>query len=349
MRDLLAQREGDIVGSSTLPAAPSRSTERGNETVVLGAGVSGLTTAIVLAERGHRVRVVAEKDWQHGPSGKAGGLWLPYRIEPRERVLGWSIATYRTLIELAKDPSNGVLLREQVELYREDLGPNDIWWLAAVPDYRILKSHELPAGYACGFSSLLPVMDVPFYMPYLQRRFIAAGGEIEIGRTIESLDSLFSQYKTIVNCTGLGARSLCNDKELIPIRGQLVRTSNPGITRSIADEHHPLGFAYVIARSTDCILGGTAQEHREDLDIDPRERHRIIEVNTELEPKLRGATVLEDVACLRPYRTSVRLEREDRSDGAIIHNYGHGGAGYTVSWGCAFEAATLVERLLSRG
>jgi D-amino-acid oxidase len=320
-----------------------------SEVLVLGAGVSGLSTAIVLAERGHRVRIVAEKDWQHGPSGKAGGLWLPYRIEPRHRVLGWSAATYRTLIELAQDPTTGVLLREQVELYREDRAPEEIWWLSEVPDYRKMRSDELPAEYASGFSSMLPVMDVPFYMPYLQRRFSAAGGRTEIGRPIESLDSLLSQYKTIVNCTGLGARTLCNDRELIPIRGQLVRTSNPGVVRSIADEHHPLGFAYVIARSTDCILGGTAQEHREDQDIDPRERQRIIDVNTALEPRLGEATILEDSACLRPYRTSVRLEREDRNGSAIIHNYGHGGAGFTVSWGCAFEAAGLVEDSLSRG
>jgi D-amino-acid oxidase len=43
-------------------------------------------------------------------------------------------------------------------------------------------------------------------------------------------------------------------------------------------------------------------------------------------------------AGLRPYRLEVRLEREGR----VIHNYGHGGAGYTLSRGCAEDVARLV-------
>jgi D-amino-acid oxidase len=53
--------------------------------------------------------------------------------------------------------------------------------------------------------------------------------------------------------------------------------------------------------------------------------------------------VLEDVVCVRPARSSVRLESERFEDGRVVHNYGHGGAGFTVSWGCAEEVARLVD------
>ena len=316
----------------------------GEGVIILGAGVAGLTCGVVLAERGVRVRIVAAKSWRATASGKAGGLWLPYRIEPRDRVLAWSKLTFDILTDLSADGSTGVLMRDQVELYRDITPAEHIWWLSAVPDHRRLGACELPAGYRDGYAARVPVMDVPFYMPYLERRFAAAGGMVEItGRATESIDSLFGESKLIINCTGLGARQLCNDTELYPIRGQLLRTTNPGIDRCTADELHPLGIAYVTARSQDCILGGTADAHVFDETIDPASRQRLLDVNLQLDARLADAKILEDVVCLRPFRTSVRLERELCPGGSIIHNYGHGGAGYTVSWGCALEVARLVS------
>ena len=312
--------------------------------LILGCGVAGLTTGVVLAERYHRrVCIVAREHWRQTASGKAGGLWLPYRIEPRERVLGWSRRTFQTLITLSEDPRNGVLLRENVELYRGAVDADSIWWLSAVPEVRRLGRDELPPGYATGFAARVPVMDVPVYMPRLEERFRDAGGQVEItGRAVQSLDDLPVESAVVINCTGMGARELCDDRSMVPVRGQLVRTSNPGLERCVADEHHPLGIAYVIARSGDCILGGTAEEGVEDLTPDRSQRQRVLEVNRSLAPQLGGAEVLDDVVCVRPFRRTVRLEREIRPGGrVVVHNYGHGGAGYTVSWGCAEEAAAL--------
>jgi D-amino-acid oxidase len=38
------------------------------------------------------------------------------------------------------------------------------------------------------------------------------------------------------------------------------------------------------------------------------------------------------------------VEREPGTN--IVHNYGHGGSGVSLSWGCAREAARVVEDLL---
>ena len=57
----------------------------------------------------------------------------------------------------------------------------------------------------------------------------------------------------------------------------------------------------------------------------------------EVEPRLKGARIIGRRVGLRPTRPAVRLESELRGDTRVIHNYGHGGAGITLSWGCARE------------
>ena len=70
---------------------------------------------------------------------------------------------------------------------------------------------------------------------------------------------------------------------------------------------------------------------------------RIVARATDLVPDLRGARVLGTRVGLRPARPAVRLEAEDRPEGPVVHCYGHGGSGVTLSWGCADEVADLVD------
>ena len=76
---------------------------------------------------------------------------------------------------------------------------------------------------------------------------------------------------------------------------------------------------------------------------------RILRDCAAIEPRLTGARVLAHRVGLRPARPTVRLEAEPAAPGGgppIVHNYGHGGAGVSLSWGCAREAAALAaERL----
>jgi D-amino-acid oxidase len=97
-----------------------------------------------------------------------------------------------------------------------------------------------------------------------------------------------------------------------------------------------------VPRSQDIVLGGTAQEGDERLAPDQATAAAILERCARLEPRLRGAEVLEHKVGLRPGRPSVRLEAERRAGGLLVHNYGHGGAGVTLSWGCADEVARLI-------
>ena len=136
------------------------------------------------------------------------------------------------------------------------------------------------------------------------------------------------------------------DPSVYPVRGRIVRVGNPGLTVSVRDELHPGGRAYVHPRTADCILGGSLEEGEWDTAVDPVAGAAIVERCADLVPALRDAAVLEQVVGLRPGRPAVRLEVEERSRGPwIVHNYGHGGSGITLSWGCAREVAAVVGAL----
>ena len=130
-----------------------------------------------------------------------------------------------------------------------------------------------------------------------------------------------------------------------PIRGQVVRVRNPGLERFVLDEENPDGVTYIVPRSADCILGGTAEEGEWDLEPDPKTAAGILRRCTDVEPRLMGVEILQHKVGLRPGRPEIRLEREDCYV-PRIHNYGHGGSGITLSWGCAQETLRLVEEAL---
>ena len=109
---------------------------------------------------------------------------------------------------------------------------------------------------------------MPIYLSYLMDRFAASGGTVQ-RRTLSSLDEVAGEASVIVNCAGLGAHDLVGDASMQPIRGQIVRVRNPGLTRFILDEENPEGVTYIVPRSDDCILGGTADEDEWDLEPDP--------------------------------------------------------------------------------
>jgi D-amino-acid oxidase len=310
------------------------------DAVVAGCGVIGLTAAICLREVGVDAGIVAAELPPGTTSSVAAALWYPYIAYPEDRVLSWSSRTFEVFEELSGTAESGVLMREGVEIWRHSVP--DPWWASAVPHVRRCGDDELPPGYRDGHAFVAPVVEMPIYLKYLMDRFSAAGGSVQ-RRTLSSLDEV--DARVVVNCVGLGARDLVDDASMEPIRGQVVRVRNPGLKRFVLDEDNPEGVTYIIPRSGDCILGGTADEGEWDLEPDQETAAGILRRCTQLEPRLKDAEVLEHKVGLRPGRPEIRLERED---GPIprIHNYGHGGSGITLSWGCAEETLRLVEEAL---
>nr|WP_223189247.1 FAD-dependent oxidoreductase [Streptomyces sp. TRM68416] len=295
-----------------------------------------MTTAVVLAERGLRVRVWTRDPVERTTSAVAGALWWPYRIEPVALARVWALRSLAVYRELALRPEvTGVRMVEGV-LGEGDLDGADAWAAAQVPGLRRARAEEYGGT---GLWARLPLIDMSTHLPWLRERFLTAGGVVET-RTVSSLAQ--APAPVVVNCTGLGARELVPDTAVRPVRGQLVVVENPGI-RTWATSTEPSGeMAYFFPQPERLVLGGTAEDGQWSLEPDPRVAEAIVQRCARLRPEIAGARILDHRVGLRPVRDAVRLEREPLPDGrALVHNYGHGGAGVTVAWGCAEEAAAL--------
>ncbi|MDT0545142.1 MULTISPECIES: FAD-dependent oxidoreductase [Streptomyces] len=316
-----------------------------SDAIVVGGGVIGLTSAIVLAESGRRVAV-----WSRDPVGAttsavAGGLWWPYRVEPEEKVGAWSLRTLGVLTELAGRPGEtGVRMVDGTlaGMRLEDLGP----WAAEVPGMRAARREELPEGWGHGLRARVPVVDMATYLGYLGRRLEAAGGTVE-RRVVADLGEAAREAPAVVNCTGLGARELVSDRGVAPVQGQLVVVENVGVDEWFvaADPDSAADTLYVLPQPYGLVLGGTAREGVWDLTPDPATAEAIVaRCALAVGPRLADARVIGHRVGLRPARSPVRLEVATvPGGGRLVHNYGHGGAGVTVSWGCAEAAAGLLS------
>lgn len=308
------------------------------DALVVGAGVSGLSSAIRLQQAGFAVTVRAAARTPRTTSDVAAAYYFPYRAKPPHRVVAWSRATLAQLRRLLADPASGVLPGRVVQLY--DKPTPRPWWADAVDGFRAARADELPPGYQAGWVADAPVIQMPTYLPFLERRFVAGGGRFEDGHVDDVRALAQQEARLVVNCTGLGARDAAKDPEVFPIRGQVVRVENPGLDVIWNDADGPRALSYVVPRRDGVVLGGTSQDGDWSLEPDPATEATILRRCREIEPRLANAKVLGRAVGLRPGRGEVRLERE----GNLIHNYGHGGAGVTLSWGCADEVAALARR-----
>ncbi len=309
------------------------------EVVVVGGGVIGLTTAVVLAERGRRVRLWTREPVERTTSVVAGGLWWPYRIEPVALAQSWALRSLDVYEELAARPEEtGVRMLEGV-LGETGLDEVGAWASARLPGLRAATAAEYAGS---GLWARLPLIDMSTHLPWLRERLVAAGGTVE-NRAVTELAE--ADAPVVVNCTGLAARDLVPDPAVRPVRGQLVVVENPGIRTWLVSADSDSGeTTYFLPQPGRLLLGGTAEDDVWSTEPDPAVAEAIVRRCAALRPEIAGARVLAHRVGLRPARDAVRLERGTLPDGRrLVHNYGHGGAGVTVAWGCAQEAARLAS------
>lgn len=307
------------------------------DVLVIGAGVIGLTTAISLAEAGLKTTVRAAGTGAQTTSFASGALWGPVRCGPPERTLEWSRTGLRVMTALAGDPASGITMVSGREVSAEPAQPPH--WLSLLPGGA--QPAELPEGFVSGWRYTAPLATMPVYLGYLRDRFRRAGGVTEYGH-VRSLSELAAPL--VVNCAGAGARDLVPDPELRPIRGQVVIVTNPGVEEFYINhnENSP-DYVYYFPHRDVVLLGGTAEEGATNLSVNHHTTSRIVADCQRACPSLRGAQIVGLRVGLRPYREQVRLEREELPNGRVVwHNYGHGGGGVTLAWGCASEITESV-------
>jgi D-amino-acid oxidase len=319
-----------------------------SDVLIIGAGVSGLSTAVCLAEAGYSVRVLADLPPEWTTSARAGASWGPY-LMTHPKAMDWCQEAFRTLVDLAGIPRSGIHMGSGIEAAVAEVEPPE--WALQVPTFELCRPHELPRGYAAGWRYTLPLADMATYLGYLAERVRAAGATIE-QRRLSALSDVFGLARVIVNCTGLGARDLVGDKEIVPIRGQLLVVKNPGVNwffqefeDDSAQDPAAEEITYFLPHGAVVVLGGCLHPGQEALEPDEGIRDRIRERCAAVEPLLAGAEYLADRVGLRPMRPQVRVEAEELDGQLVVHNYGHGGAGLTLSWGCARQVRRLVAEM----
>ena len=329
-----------------------------NRAAIIGAGVSGLTCGVVFAERQWKVSIFADETGQQTTSAAAAALWFPYDAEPAEKIIPWALTTHEQLRKLSRDQQTGVSMIEIRQFTRtgeipiadwaRKLGAHSISEVGAIDRLPLRpgvardrsRDTKVRPAFTSGYALTVPLTDTTIYLDYLTDRFCKAGGMIQ-STHINKVEEIPSHFDVIINCAGFGARKLVHDPDLEPHRGQVVIVSRLDLTHAIVCDDGPL--MYAIPRARDCVFGGTnsisssREPSQSDSDAIVSECSQVLGTEP---PRLTAVKV-----GLRPYRKSgVRLEPEKLPDGrTIIHNYGHGGAGFTLSWACADEAYAIAS------
>lgn len=310
---------------------------------IIGCGVSGLTVGIVLLRQGYSVEIITEKLPAQTTSAVAAAIWLPYEINPIELANKWSNISHLKFQELARHPNSGVSIIETKLLLQNE---EEAWWKTAIPKECIRRAlpSELSANSTCGYVVQAPLIETPLYLKYLLDTFQDLDGKV-IMRKIDAIETLTKEKEVIINCTGLGSRELFNDQSMYAIQGQIVQLQASDKVPCVLAEYtygeQGEDLAYIIPRKDCVILGGTVVKYAEDTNPKKVVTEGIIDRCQELVKEIKGLPVKNVVVGLRPGRPTLRLERIDN----LIHNYGHGGGGFTVSWGCALEVLELVKEI----
>lgn len=312
--------------------------------LIIGAGVIGLSTGITLLQNGYQVTIWAKDLPPHTTSNQAAAVWYPYLCFPREKAIPWSKNTFEYLQNnILHDPTSGCMTRTMTQIF--DKPQPEPWWKETIEQpIERPSAAELPEGYVDAYRLQTIVIDTSIYMTYLLTTFTRLGGTIT-QKEVKDLPETFQANRLVINCTGLGAKELVNDDKLYPVRGQMIKIKATGFDQVIVDDDSHNALTAIIPRTHDIMLAGTAQKNNWSTEIDPKDTAEILRKVTLIAPQLTNIEIISQQVGLRPAREVVRLEAETIANQTIIHNYGHGGAGFTLSWGCAQDVLKLIASL----
>jgi D-amino-acid oxidase len=309
---------------------------------VIGAGVIGLTSALRLLEQGFDVTIFARDIYENTTSRAAPALWVPFRAHPEELIIKWGRRSREVYLTLPEE--SGVILMDAIEFRRAN---EDIpIWAKMLDSYDKTPTDQLPPTYTQSFTARIHKIDSSVFLDYLIQQVQQRGGKI-IQQYVDSLTDVDTTFPLIINCSGVWSNQLVPDPESFPICGQYLLTDKPpGLNKILLASVDTTSCALVVPRARDCYISGTAIDHVWNTKPEEKVSQLLLEHAISLEPLLANIKIQRAGIGLRPGRKAVRLSCEELADGRmVIHNYGHGGAGFTTAWGCADEVVGMATKI----
>ncbi|ODV96698.1 hypothetical protein PACTADRAFT_74321 [Pachysolen tannophilus NRRL Y-2460] len=352
-----------------------------SKVVVVGAGVTGLTTAYFLSEKGYDVTIVFKKAFFDGyddacyASNFAGANWHSFASHDEIELQEYDKPAYRKFLHLAKtDPKAGIILKKNVSYIEKETfakkynnDPSKVshpWFKDFVEDYKIIPQHELPSNIGFGTSYLGVVITTPIYLNYLLAKCVENGATykratLEHIRDAEKYHHSGIKPDVIVNCTGLLAAKLggVEDKEVYPIRGQIIVVENDCkdvMSVKFEDPQNPDDLLYIMPRKEGgAIIGGCfladIWNNTPDYEMANRTLQRAKKYCPEfVDPCSGNPSEFKVVRYQVGFRPGRKGGPKVEIEGNIVHNYGAGGTGYQSSYGTCSKAVSLVEAFLSK-
>jgi D-amino-acid oxidase len=315
--------------------------------LILGSGVSGLTTALTVLKAGHKVTIWSKEASGEFPhtSANAYAMWWPFQwpeFPGDNRAERWANETRMWFEALVNDATAGVTMRRNFCMKISRVEP----WFAHLDCFRHALPGEVTADYVdAHVLDKAPVIEPAVYLSWLRNSIVAAGGKF-VEREIASFAECPAEFDAVVNCTGLGSRKLANDTKLRPSRLQVVKIKPNGIQDVMWDDEGVNAMACIVPHKDYVQLGAAHDMDQESLDTDIAVTQGILARCARMAPayKFDIADVVSVTRALRPARSNIRVEAETQADGRVVfHNYGHDSTGYMASYGCAKEILGLLE------
>ncbi|XP_033368729.1 D-aspartate oxidase isoform X1 [Parus major] len=338
-----AEAAGRSGSAASAGGGPSRGLGTNSSSVQQGAE-PGPGTA---RDRGRRApRFPGGRLFQRGPGAPSSP------DTPIHRQKQWFKETFTYLFAIsnsAEASEAGIHLVSGWQVFKSTPKEELPFWSDIVLGFRAMSEAELLKFPQHQFGQAFTTLkcDCPPYLLWLEKRLKATGTQMYT-RKVADLWELHSEYDIVVNCAGIGAHQLVGDKQLFPVRGQVLKVHAPWVKHFIRDGD---GLTYIYPGIHRVTLGGTREEGSWSLSPDDGTTRDIFDRCCSLEPSLHGAQDIQVKVGLRPSRQCVRVQREVLSQGGVklpvVHNYGHGAGGFSVHRGTANEAAHLVEECIS--
>ncbi|XP_075168072.1 D-amino acid oxidase 1 [Haematobia irritans] len=327
---------------------------------IVGSGIIGLTTALELQENfpNAKVTILADRFNEDTTSYVAAGIFRPgtsFMGPTPEITQQWMTDAFHYWDDLRRSKEATLAGVCQLSGYIfSSTSPSIVrnhFIEKLLPVYRQATEDELKLcqgnwKYGSFFTTCLTESRI--YLPYAAKKFKDAGG-IVMYHHVNSLKNLPENYDVVVNCTGMGAKELCSDRQLVPIRGQILKVRAPWIKTAFYGDYD----TYIVPGFDTVTLGGCRQFDSYNMEVCKYDSMAIKERCYNMLPSLKKAEVVREMVGLRPHRSIVRVEKDivyRSQDGRplkVVHNYGHGGYGVTTAPGTAKYAVKLVRESLT--